>query len=67
MYQNTDYQETMNEEALDLMELPDKNDDTHVCTMRQQFDTLNGTVNDEQGKFVPEYRMFVDDLLSAIP
>ena len=28
---------------------------------------MNGTVNDEQGKFVPEYRMFVDHLLSAIP
>ena len=67
MYQNIDYQEAMNEEAFGLMELPDEDDDTHACTIRPQFDTLNGTVNDEQGKSVPEYRMFVDDLLSAIP
>ena len=57
----------MNEEALDLMELLDEDNDTHACIIRPQFDTLNGTVNDEQGKFVPEYRMFVNNLLSAIP
>ena len=57
----------MNEEALSLMDLPDKDDDTHACTIRPQFDTLNGTINDEQGKFVPEYRMFINDLLSVIP
>merc|ERR1712086_728508 len=49
------------------MELPDEDDDTHACTVRPQFDAMNDTVNNEQGKFVPEYRMFVDDLLSAIP
>ena len=57
----------MNKEALDLMDLPDEDGDTQACTIRPQFDTINRTVNDEQGKFVPEYRMFVDDLLSAIP
>ena len=67
MYLNKDYQEAMNKEALDLMGLPDEDEDTHACTIRPQFDTINGTVNDEQGKFVPEYRTFVDDLLSAIP
>ena len=67
MYLNTDYQEAMNKEALNLMELPDEDDDTHACTVRPQFDTMNGTVNNEQGEFVLEYRMFVDDLLSAIP
>ena len=55
MYLNTDYQEDMNKEALDLMELLDENDDTHACTIRPQFDPINGPVNDEQGKFVPEY------------
>ena len=49
------------------MELTDEDDDTHACILRPQFDKINGTVNDEQGKFVPEHRMFVDDLLSAIP
>ena len=49
------------------MELPDEDDDTHTCTIRPQFDKFNGTVNNEQGKFIPEYQMFVDDLLSAIP
>ena len=54
-------------EALDLMELPDEDDDTHACTVQPQFNRMNGTVNNEQGEFVPEYRMFVDNLLSAIP
>ena len=67
MYLNTDYQEAMNKDAFDLMELPDEDDDTHACTIRPQFDKINDTVNDEQGKFVPEYQMFVDNLLSAIP
>ena len=67
MYLHTDYQEKLNEEALNLMELPDEDDDTNACTIRPQFDKFNGTVNNERGKFVPEYRMFVDDLLSAIP
>ena len=56
----------MNKEALDLMELPDEDDNTHACTIRPQFDTINGIVNNEQGKPVLEYRMFVDNLLSAI-
>ena len=47
MYLNTDYQENINKEALDLMELPDEDDDTHACTVRPQFDTINGTVNNE--------------------
>ena len=67
MYLHTDYQEKLNEEALNLMELLDEDDDTDACTIRPQFDKFNGTVNNEQGKFVPEYRIFVDDLLSAIP
>ena len=53
MYLNTDYQEAMNKEALDLMELPDEDDNTHACTVRPQFDTMNGTVNNEQGEFCP--------------
>ena len=67
MYLNTDYQEAMNKEALDLMELSDKDNNTHACTIRPQIDKTYGTVNDERGKFVPEYPMFVDNLLSAIP
>ena len=67
MYLHTNYQEAINEEVLDLMELPDENDDTHACINRPQYDKFNGTVNNEQEKFVPEYRMFVDDLLSGIP
>ena len=67
IYLHTSYQEVLNEEALDLMDLPDEDDDTHACTIWSQFDKFNGTVNNEQGKFVPEYQMFVDDLLKAIP
>ena len=49
------------------MELPDKDDDTHACTIQLQFDKFNSTINNNQGKFVPEHQMFVYDLLSAIP
>ena len=66
MYINTVYQDDMNKEALDLMDLPDKDDDTQACTIRPQFDTINGMVNDEQGKFVPKYHIIVDDLLIVI-
>ena len=31
------------------------------------FDEINGTVKNQEGDFVPKYRMFVDDLLSTIP
>ena len=34
MYLNTDYQEEMNKEALDLIEVPDEDDDTHAYTIR---------------------------------
>ena len=34
MYLNTDYQEEMNKEALDLMELPDEDDATHACIIQ---------------------------------
>ena len=34
MYLNIDYQEEMNKEALDLIELQDEDDDTHACTIR---------------------------------
>ena len=55
MYLHTSYQKAMNEEALDLMELPDKDDDTHACTIHPQFDKFNNTINNEQGKIVLEY------------
>ena len=56
----------MNEEGINLMTLPDDNDNTNAYTIQPQFDEKNGTVN-TKGVFVPEYRMFVDNLLSAIP
>ena len=34
MYLQTEYQEKLNEEALDLMELPEEEDDTDTCTIR---------------------------------
>ena len=49
------------------MNLLDEDDDTDACKIRPQLDKLNGTVKNENDDFVPEYRMFVDDLLSAIP
>lgn len=67
MYLNTNYQEKLNKEALDFTNLPDKDIDIDACTIRPQLDKFNGTVNNESGVFVPEYRMFVNDQLSAIP
>ena len=67
MYLHTKYYEKFNKEALDLMNLPDEDDATDTCTFRLQLDKFNGDVNNEKGVFVPEYRMFDDDLLSAIP
>ena len=66
MYLHTNYQENFNKEALDLMNLPDEDDDTDACTIRPQLDKFNDTGNNKNGVFVPEYRMFVDNLLSAI-
>ena len=67
MFQHTSYQEQMNNEANDLMTLPDDNDTGDACTIRPQFDKINGTVQDSAGAFVPEYRISVNNLLSAIP
>ena len=49
------------------MTLLDEDVDTNLCTIRPQFDKFNGTVNNEDGDFVSEYCMFVDNLLSPIP
>ena len=67
MYQHTLYQEGWNKDAINLMSLLTPSDTNAACTVRPQFDSTNGTVNNTNGAFVPEYRMFVDDLLSAIP
>ena len=61
------YQEDWNKEAINLMTLLTDNDINDACTIRPQFDNTNGTVNNTDGDFAPEYRMFVDNLLSAIP
>ena len=57
----------MNNKAINLMQLPDDDDNTNACTIRPHFDEKNSTVKNSEGMFVPEYRMFVDNLLSAIP
>ena len=67
MFQHTAYQEDWNKEAINLMSLPADFNTDDACTDRPQFDATNGTVKNANGDFVPEYRMFVDDLLSAIP
>ena len=56
----------MNREAIELMTLPINNDTTKSCLIRPIFNEINGTINNQEGGFVLEYRMFVDDLLSAI-
>lgn len=48
------------------MNLPDEDVNTEACTIRLQFEKFNGTVKNENGNFVPEYRMFVNNLLSTI-
>ena len=57
----------MNKEAINLMTLPDENDTTKSCTICPIFNKTNDTVNNQKGDSVPECRMFVDNLLRAIP
>ena len=66
MYTYPRYQEEINKEAINLMTLPNKNCTKEACTIRLIFDEINGTVNNQEDDFVPVYRMFVDNLLSAI-
>ena len=54
------HREEMNKEALDLMDLPDEDDDTHACTIRPQFDTINGTVN-KHAVFWYEFTLLIVD------
>ena len=57
----------MNSKAINLMTLPNENNTTESCTIWPIFNKINGTVNNQEGEFVLEYRIFVDNLLSAIP
>ena len=50
-----------------LMSLLTDGDTNAACTVRPQFDATNSMVKNANGDFVPEYRMFVDILLSVIP
>ena len=67
MYKHTNHQEELNNKALDFFKLPDKNDTSELCTVHPNFDDINTPVKDKDGDFVPEFWIFVDDLLSAIP
>ena len=63
MYNHTRYQEEMNKEAINLMTLPDDNCTTEAYTICPIFDEINGTIKNQEVDFVPEYRIFIDNLL----
>ena len=67
MYKHTNHQKELNNKALDIFDLPDEDDLSEPCTVRPHFDDINKPVVNKEGVFVPEFCMFVDDLLSAIP
>ena len=66
MYKHTNYQEELNNNALDLFDLPDKDDLSEPCTVRPHFNGINKIIIDKESAFFPEFWMLVDDLLSAI-
>ena len=66
MYKHTDHQEAINKKALNLFDLPDKEDLLDPCTVQPLLDDINKPVIDKESVVVPEFRMFVDDLLGAI-
>ena len=67
MFQHMLYQEEINDKAINLMTLPDDDNNTNAYKIHPQFDAINGTVKNSKGVFVTEYRTFVNNLLSAIP
>ena len=67
MYKHTHHQEELNKEVIDLFNLPDEEDLSEPYTVRPHFDNFNKPVIDKEGAFAPEFWMFVNDLLSAIP
>ena len=67
MFQHMMFLEDWNKEAIDLMSILTDSDTNNGCTVCPQFDATNGTIKNANGDFAPEYRIFVEDLLSAIP
>lgn len=63
MFKNTTYQEEMNDKALNLFTLLDKNNTTEPCIICPQFNKHNTIVLNDEEKFVPKYCTFVDDPL----
>ena len=66
IFMNTTYQEELNREALDLFELPKASDKTQPCQIMPKFDKYNGPITNANGDFLPQYRIFVNNLLGAI-
>jgi len=68
LFLNSTYQVELNKEALELFTLPSDCSNTEErCQVVPNPDKYNPKVTDKDGNFTPEFRMFVDDLLSAIP
>jgi len=67
LFLNCTYQIKLNQEALELFDLPsDCSKDEDRCQVVPVEDLFNKKVTNDKGIFIPEFRMFVDDLLSAI-
>lgn len=68
LFMHIDYQIKINQEALDLFTIATNCSNTkEFCQVVPIIDQFNEKVTDKNGNFIPEFRMFVDDLLSAIP
>ena len=67
MFKHTNHQEVLINEALELFKLLYEDDDLKPCTVKPHFDHINTPVVDKEGVLVPEFWIFLDKLLSAIP
>ena len=67
LFMHAVYYKELNQESLTLFELPSGNRATDGCKVFPKQCKFHGKVVDENGNFTPEFKMFVDNLLAAIP
>ena len=67
LYKHAQYHVTLNGEALALITKPKHLRARDRCTIVPRLTDIHTPVTDASGNFIPEFNMFVDDLLSATP
>ena len=67
LFMHAVYYKELNEELLVLFELPSETHTTEGCKVFPKQCKFQGKVVDKKGNFTLEFKMFVDNLLAAIP